>query len=509
MTIPGKVFAAFMALLFTFGGVSAYTVAQMSALSAQLAQLHDNLIPLAPRVAEIRAELLGLRLVLSSEDPDELRRGVRFATEVHPYLEQLRGGFAQVREGLEAKPNRASVQRLAVQLDVLERSYDRLQRRAARFFEQVERGEDWARPQRALLARLSDLSRALTRFDNALSAATTEAVGAFRREEDRVRWGVLLFAGVAMIVGVILSFGASRLLRPLGPLRAVVERIARGDYDTRAPLPAPGELGALAREVNRMAEAIQQRDARLREQQQALLHRERLATVGRMSSQITHELRNPLSSIGLNSELLMEELETLGAEMDGARSLLESITREVERLREITEAYLRFARLPRPERVPVNLNHAVTELLEFARGELEQARVRARLDPDPVGRAALVDPNQLRAALLNLTRNAMEALDDVGGGHLVVKVRSLGDAASVEIRDDGPGMSAEAMRHLFEPFFTTKAQGTGLGLSMVREIVQAQEGEVEVYSPPGEGTVVRLRLPLAEMEAGADAIDDL
>ncbi|MEZ4467639.1 MAG: ATP-binding protein, partial [bacterium] len=171
-------------------------------------------------------------------------------------------------------------------------------------------------------------------------------------------------------------------------------------------------------------------------------------------------------------------------------------------LREITEEYLRFARLPRPELRDVDLNHACDELAEFVRGEMEQAGVRLRVDPDRAGRAARVDPNQLRAALLNLVRNAREAIGEAGG-HVVLRVRTLGDHATVAVVDDGPGLSPAAREHLFEPFFSTRPQGTGLGLPMVRLILQAQQGHVEIDDTPGGGTTVTLVLPVAQGEDAA------
>ncbi|MCA9537865.1 MAG: two-component sensor histidine kinase, partial [Myxococcales bacterium] len=211
-------------------------------------------------------------------------------------------------------------------------------------------------------------------------------------------------------------------------------------------------------------------------------------------------------SIGLNSELLMEELALVDdpEALSGARDLLHDIIKEVERLREITEEYLRFARLPRPERVPVDLNHAAAELLEFVRGEMERAGARTRLDADPAARPALVDPNQLRSALLNLLRNAREAIEG-RGGHIVLRVRTLGDCATIAVVDDGPGVAADVQERLFEPFYSTKPQGTGLGLAMVRKIIEAQDGAVRFESAPGKGTTVRLELPLAPMDAEARA----
>ena len=115
-----------------------------------------------------------------------------------------------------------------------------------------------------------------------------------------------------------------------------------------------------------------------------------------------------------------------------------------------------FARLPVPELRPVDLNYAAAELLEFTRSEMERANVKTRLDPDPAIRPAMADPNQVRAALINLLRNA-QALHH--GGHIVMRVRTIGDQTSVEVTDDGPGIPVEARPQLFAPFFGTDLRG--------------------------------------------------
>lgn len=494
-TIPGQVFAAFVALLLTFGAVSVYTVWQVRDLGARLARIHGTLLPLPSVVAEAKGDLRGLDLVVDQPDPTALRRSVHIARRVRPYLDRLSGRFLEARRLLDPGDTPVELAALRDRFGALDVERQAVQRSATRFFDLVEAGEDIESARLDVLARVRSLGRALASFEIDLRAEADRTVASFAAEEQRVVWGAIVLAAVAMVIGIGITFGANRILKPLRPLRAGVERIARGEYDEPVVVEgASGEIATLASEFNRMAEAIRKRDEQLSAQQRELVHRERLAAVGRMSAQITHELRNPLSSIGLNSELLMEELDASAS----ARGLLENIIKEVERLREITEEYLRFARLPRPEPVPVDLNHAAVELLEFVRSELDQAGVRARVDPDPAVRPALVDPNQVRAALLNLVRNAREALEPKGGGHVVVKVRSLGEHATVEVSDDGPGMSEEAMEHLYEPFFSTKPQGTGLGLSLVKRIVEVQCGRIDVESAPGRGTTVRLVLPLAE-----------
>src|SRR4029077_6971719 len=159
----------------------------------------------------------------------------------------------------------------------------------------------------------------------------------------------------------------------LATLRAHARRLGGGDYSQRTGVTSSDEIGDLAREFDAMADAMQEREQRL-------IRSERLATVGRMAAHIAHEVRNPLASIGLNAELLGDEIVDRGEE---ARRLVTSIIGEVDRLTEITETYLRFARLPRPKLERESLGAIVTSVVEMSRGELSQAGRQPRGGDDP------------------------------------------------------------------------------------------------------------------------------
>lgn len=496
-SLPTKVFAAFAVLLVTFAGVSLFSVVQLRRFGGDVGQLHATLLPLPAVVAGLTRDLQGVELVLEQTDPATLRRGVRLVRRVRSSLERLDDGFGELRERLSADEAPPSARGLLPDLRRLDSLRGRLVAEATRIFDAVERDETVSRLEARRLLR--QLRRGLFRLELGVATAIDTEIADLSAKENAAVWSSIVLGSAGVILGIIITWLAGRLLRPLQTLRAGVEAVARGDFGP-IEVAGSGELAALAADFNRMAEAIARRDAQLNAQQRELVHQERLATVGRMAAQITHELRNPLSSIGLNSELLLDDLDP---EHEG-RPLLKSIIREVERLREITEEYLRFARLPRPERRPVDLNHAAEELIEFVRSEMTQAGVKLRLDADPAARPAMVDPNHLRAALLNLLRNAREAIVGQGEGaegHVVLRVRTLGEMASVSVIDDGPGMDEATRERTLEPFFSTKPQGTGLGLSMVHKIVDAHLGAVHITSAPGKGTTVTLTLPLAEEDA--------
>jgi len=249
----------------------------------------------------------------------------------------------------------------------------------------------------------------------------------------------------------------------------------------------------LAREFDTMAEAIQERERRL-------IRSERLATVGRMAAHIAHEVRNPLASIGLNAELLGDEIAERGEE---AKRLVASIIGEVDRLTEITETYLRFTRLPRPKLERENIGAIVTSVVAMSRGELAQAGVDVTVDVASGLPDIAVDEAQIRQALINLIRNAREAMSGAGARRLQISAREAEGWITIAIHDSGPGIGTADMGKIFDPFFSTKERGTGLGLALVQQILVDHGGQIEVASPPGAGTTFTLTLPVSPPGGGA------
>jgi signal transduction histidine kinase len=305
--------------------------------------------------------------------------------------------------------------------------------------------------------------------------------------ETALSMAIALGAAGLAIAGVFVLI-ALRSLRPLSVLRAHARQLGKGNYAQRTGVVSSDEIGELAREFDAMADAIQEREHRL-------IRSERLATVGRMAAHIAHEVRNPLASIGLNAELLGDEIADRGEE---ARRLVTSIIGEVDRLAEITETYLRFARLPRPKLERENIGAVVASVVDMSRGELAQDGVEVHVDIAPGLPDVAVDEGQLRQALINLIRNAREAMSGAATRRLDVFVREAAGRIVIEIHDSGPGIGAANMAKIFDPFFSTKERGTGLGLALVQHIVVDHGGQIEVASPPGAGTTFTLTLPAGE-----------
>lgn len=239
-----------------------------------------------------------------------------------------------------------------------------------------------------------------------------------------------------------------------------------------------------------------------RQAQERLERAERLGLVGQLLAQVTHEVRNPLNALSLNAELLADELQSLDPDRrTEAWELLATMSSEIDRLTQVTAHYLQLARRPPTELEPEDLSRVLAEIARLVEPELEQQGAVMTIDARPLP-PQWIDGNQLRQAVLNAVRNAIEA----GARHLALTLGREAGWVELAIRDDGGGMSEEEVAHATDPFYSTKAQGTGLGLAITRQILEDHGGTLEVRSGLGAGTTVVLRFPWRPAAPGDDPI---
>ena len=254
-----------------------------------------------------------------------------------------------------------------------------------------------------------------------------------------------------------------------------------------------------------LEEKVQQRTAALgaeisqREHaEQARLQAERLAVAGTMAAQVAHEVRNPLGSIKLNLDLVLREIRKLGGpgkhSTDEGETLVHEMREEVGRIQRVIESYLSLARLPKPQRRPIDANVLLEQKLVFMQSAFEKARIELRTDLDPALEPLNADAAQLWQALLNLIRNSLEAMPQ--GGKLAITTRSEDSRAVITIEDTGHGIPETDRGHLFVPFFSTKQGGTGLGLALTQQILHEHGAEIECASRSGQGTTFTIQFPL-------------
>jgi signal transduction histidine kinase len=236
---------------------------------------------------------------------------------------------------------------------------------------------------------------------------------------------------------------------------------------------------------------------------------ERLAEIGGMTGGLAHEIKNPLSTIGLNAQLLAEAISEQDLPPEERSRLLrriETLRRETERLRGILEDFLEYAGELRLGFAVRDVGAVVGELADFVLPQCEQHGIRLRTDVAPGGLTASIDEAHLKQAILNLILNAIQAMSGGAAGaggprELILRVRPGEDAerravVRVHVIDTGPGIAPELAARIFQPYFTTKAGGTGLGLPTARRIVEGHGGTLDVHSEPGRGTDFAITLPV-------------
>lgn len=242
---------------------------------------------------------------------------------------------------------------------------------------------------------------------------------------------------------------------------------------------------------------------------------ERLAEIGKMTGGLAHEIRNPLSTISMNAQLLAEGLEELPPDSEVRGRLLRRagiLRREVDRLGGILSDFLNYAGELRLVREPADLNALVAELADFFGPQAQQQAVRLRVELARTPLEAPLDAAHLKQAVLNLMLNAVQAMVNqapAGPGpdqpprsrELILRTETVTQNREPWIRlhviDTGPGISPENLACIFDPYFTTKAGGTGLGLPTTRRIIEAHGGTIEVQTDPGLGTDFVISLPVA------------
>ena len=235
---------------------------------------------------------------------------------------------------------------------------------------------------------------------------------------------------------------------------------------------------------------------------------ERLAQLGSWFAGFAHEIRNPLSTIGLNLQLVQEDL--VGAESTRERrtyTRLAVVQGEVKRLQAILDEFLGFVRWPAPRRRRIDLNRLVRTVADLFTPELKEHGITLKYFAGATVGEVAVDADQIRGAAVNLVRNAKEACSS--GDEVLLSTRRVGDEVLVQVTDTGPGMSSEVVDSAFTPYFSTKKGGTGLGLAIARRTLEEHGGRLELSSELGKGTQFTLRLPAGGAEdTGDDRRDD-
>lgn len=240
-----------------------------------------------------------------------------------------------------------------------------------------------------------------------------------------------------------------------------------------------------------------------RDERRARIRTERLAQLGALLAGFAHEVRNPLSTISLNLDLVLEEFAAAEAPRDKRlQRRLQTVQSEVKRLQKILEEFLSFARAPEPRPRPEDINARLRGLVEFSAPEMRERGIALKFYPGSALGQVAVDWDHLQAAVINLLRNAADAIS--GSGEVWIATAREGDEVVIRVTDTGAGIPPAVQARVFDPYFSTKKTGTGLGLSTTRRIVEEHGGTLSFSSEVGKGTQFSIRLPVAPAAASAE-----
>jgi two-component system NtrC family sensor kinase len=313
---------------------------------------------------------------------------------------------------------------------------------------------------------------------------------------------------LGIVIGQILS---KMVVKPLKLIEESMETIAEGQFDKIHLDSKDREIVSLTNAFNKMLKELEIR-------QRHLIQAEKLASLGTLLSGVAHELNNPLSNISSSSQILSEEIET--DDIDYKRELLSQIDDQTDRARNIVRSLLEFSRNTDFKKETLPLKGLVEETILFVKGQVPAKVAIAVSIPDDI--VIYADKQRIQQAFLNLIKNALEVVSEEGGIYINAQRRSAiakagedssdiynylkyhgkctleDDTVDVEIRDTGTGIPADILPRIFDPFFTTKdvGQGSGLGLSIVHEIIDEHDGCIAVDSRAGAGTTFIIRLPI-------------
>ncbi len=312
--------------------------------------------------------------------------------------------------------------------------------------------------------------------DRVVAAVGVDVGADFLKTIEGFRWSVIAFGVVSALITVVIGFLLAKTITdPIKTLMRSAMDIGRGDLDKEVVVKSKDELGYLGTAMDRMRREIINRDNQLK----------------MMLAGIAHEIRNPLGGIEIFAGLTADQLED-GSE---GKEHISKVIKEVKHLNRIVTEFLDFARPSEPKKESILIEALMDDVALLSSPDFELKGIVFRKDLSHDKITVYADPEQIKRAFLNIIKNSIQAMDR--GGMLVVRVEKSGNLVKTEIEDTGIGISREHLERLFDPFFTTKEKGAGLGLSIVKKIIEENGGKISVVSEEGKGTTFTVWLPVS------------
>lgn len=520
LRLKTKVLLGIASFSLTVAGAFAYGAWTFRKLESRMQAVNNLYVPALKALNQLDSSFM----LLESDLDKSLQEGIlRPRDTLESVLESRLDYLAKL-----AKDERQRDPLMGQNVEELDAAYKRCSDMLLRVY------QDWrgrASYEADLSARRSEFRVKLKSLIRSLDHETRQVSNQVQNGMARLRdmlTGVLVFC---VLMALALSYWLAASVRPLEVLAQVMRNISQRGLDETVVhqlIELPGgsdEVGTLSRESQKMAASLLDKSKAINEQklnlerahqelalqneelkstQAKLLHSEKLGLVGRMAAQMAHEIRNPLNALNLHAELLEDQLRS----DPEARAGLEPLRKEINRLIDVTESYLDLSRGPRLKKTPVQLNEVAEEIHDLYQPLLKEKGIHFTCDLGDLP-PLTVDRAQFSQLLGNLVKNASEAFDGSARStkyvRLITHFQPERGEVSISVMDNGEGIPLDQQKNVFTPFFTSKAQGTGLGLTFSRQVVEAHGGEIIFDSAPKQGTKFTLKLPQLAVGASGEA----
>ncbi|MBI3478523.1 MAG: HAMP domain-containing protein [Acidobacteria bacterium] len=314
------------------------------------------------------------------------------------------------------------------------------------------------------------------------------------RDPDRHRVLVIAGAGAVAICGVVIVVLASTIQRPMIELQEQMEKVGDGDLTATVSFAKNNdEIGDLGRNFNRMVQQLREGREEIEHLHRTQMSRaEHFATLGELATGLAHEIRNPLAGIAGVIEIVGRDLPVTSP----AKAVVKEVRQEISQINRILTDLLETARPRAPEIRTSDLNTTVEHAVMLARQQVISKPIKIEFTAGQDLPEVEHDSDQIHQVLLNLLLNSVQAIE--GSGLVRVSLLEHDDAVAVTVSDTGRGIPVSHLPNIFRPFYTTKGNGTGLGLSLARRIVEDHHGHIEVASSSEKGTTFSVSLPVRQ-----------
>jgi signal transduction histidine kinase len=313
---------------------------------------------------------------------------------------------------------------------------------------------------------------------------------------------IILFLSSVMFAAIISYVINTLITRPIKRLENGMKEVAKNNFNVKVNINSRDELEKLSKYFNHMVYSLKKANRQLDSFQKSLIHTDRLMTVGQLTASLSHEIKNPLNSIMVTSDLLYAKCEQMNDPY--YLKLIDNIINDAERIRDIISQTLNFSKFDNTGLQPITVKNLLTNILVYTGRILfdnDKVNFDVHADEEIMQCKLKVNKTSMEQVFINLLKNAVESIPEDRKGQVNLIIRQEEDSlVTFIVEDNGIGIPKSVQKNIFSQFYTTKKQGTGLGLSIVKELVEFHDGSITVSSEEGEGTRFIIKLPASDCD---------